>query len=216
MTKQKDIFLESEANQWFERNHSAIQKREFGKNDPIVQSICECLNADPEKRGKGMLLEVGCGEAKRLHWISRNLDLQCFGLEPSQKAVSFGSTNEVPVIQGTADKLEFENESFDFLVYGFCLYLCDRIDLFQIAKEAHRVLKPHGWLIIHDFFSETPYARDYHHLPGIFSYKMDYRSLFVWHPDYSCYAHSIHKHCDNVFTDQQDDWVATSIIRKRG
>lgn len=156
------------------------------------------------------MLEVGCGEGKRLHWITENLGLQCYGVEPSEKAVAIARTRTVQVIQGTADRLDFENQTFDFVVFGFCLYLCDRDDLLQIAKEAHRVLKPNGWLVIHDFFAETPVARDYHHLPGLFSYKMDYRKLFDWHPDYTCFSHTIGAHGANTYTDDQNEWVATS------
>lgn len=164
--------------------------------------------------GGAKLLEVGCGEGKRLRWITQNLGLQCYGVEPSEKAVALASTKTVQVIQGTADRLDFENQIFDFVVFGFCLYLCDRDELFQIAKEADRVLKPNGWLVIHDFFSETPVAREYHHLPGLFSYKMDYRKLFDWHPDYQCFSHAIGAHGSSAFTDDQNEWVATSIIRK--
>ena len=161
------------------------------------------------------MLEVGCGEGKRLHWITENLGLKCYGVEPSEKAVALANIKTVQVVQGTADQLDFENQTFDFVVFGFCLYLCDRDDLFQIAKEAHRVLKPNGWLLIHDFFLKTPVAREYHHLPGLFSYKMDYRKLFDWHPDYTCFSHVVSAHGGNAYADDQNEWVATSVIRKK-
>ena len=41
--------------------------------------------------------------------------------------------------------------SVDLLIYGFCLYLCDRDYPFMIVAEAHRVLKPQAWLAILDF-----------------------------------------------------------------
>lgn len=213
--KQKDVFLDSEANAWFQRNHAAIQERNLGKSDPIISALYTCLGSDSQEVGGGKLLEVGCGEGKRLQWITENLGLQCYGVEPSEKAVALANTKTVQVIQGTADQLDFENQTFDFVVFGFCLYLCDRDDLFQIAKEAHRVLKPKGWLVIHDFFAETPVAREYHHLPGLFSYKMDYRKLFDWHPDYTCFSHVVSTHGGNAYTDDQNEWVATSVIRKK-
>lgn len=213
--KQKDLFLESEGDAWFERNHMAVQERDFGRDDPIVQAVTTCLNSHAWKVDGVKLLEVGCGEGKRLQWMAENLGLQCYGVEPSEKAVAHASTKVVKVVQGTADQLDFESQTFDFVVFGFCLYLCDRDDLFQIAREAHRVLKPNGWLVIHDFFAETPRFREYHHLPGILSYKMDYRRLFDWHPDYACYSHVIGAHSANAYTDDQGEWVATSIIRKK-
>lgn len=213
--KQKDVFLDSEANAWFQRNHAAIQERNLGTSDHIISALYTCMGSDSREVGGWKLLEVGCGDGKRLHWITQNLGLQCYGVEPSDKAVALARTKTVQVIQGTADQLDFENQTFDFLVFGFCLYLCDRDDLFQIAKEAHRVLKPNGWLVIHDFFAETPVAREYHHLPGLFSYKMDYRKLFDWHLDYTCVSHVVRAHGGNAYTDDLNDWVATSIIRKK-
>lgn len=49
--KQKDIFLESEGNAWFERNRVAIEERNFGENDPIICAIDACLVADPRRDG---------------------------------------------------------------------------------------------------------------------------------------------------------------------
>lgn len=158
--KQKNVFLDSEANAWFERNHAATQKRNYGKDDPVIQAIYSCLHADSQVGRGGKLLEVGCGEGKPLHWITENVGLQWYGVEPSEKAVSIARKKTVQVIQETADQLDFENQPFDFLVFGFSLYLCDREDLFRIASEAHRVLKPNGWLIVHDFFAEKPVARE--------------------------------------------------------
>jgi hypothetical protein len=43
MTSQKDIFLKSEADAWFERNHQAIKAREFNIRSPIVTELQCCL-----------------------------------------------------------------------------------------------------------------------------------------------------------------------------
>ena len=210
--KQKEIFLNSEGNAFFERNHKEIQETEFGLKDSIIRAIAKCSNGKQYQKKK--LLEIGCGEGKRLHWISENLNLQCFGIEPSGKAVALANSSDVKVIKGTADLLDFETGKFDFVVFGFCLYLCDRSDLFQIAKEADRVLKDNGYLIVVDFYSTTHTKNKYHHVPGIFSHKMDYRKLFDWHPNYNCFYHEIGEHATGGFTDNKNNWVATSIIKK--
>ena len=211
--KQKEIFLNYEGNAWFERNHINIQKTEFGLKDLIIQAISKCLQKKPFPKKK--LLEIGCGEGKRLHWISENLDLECYGVEPSEKAVALANSKDAKVIQGTADSLDFENNKFDFVVFGFCLYLCDRSDLFQIAKEADRVLKDNGYLIICDFYSTAHTKNEYHHLPGIFSFKMDYRKLFDWHPNYTCFYHEVRNHETNeAALDNKNNWVSISVIKK--
>ncbi len=211
--KQKEIFLEKEGNAWFERNHLKIQNRKMDLQDPIIKALSNFLD---NKNNKNLqLLEVGCGEGKRLHWIADNLKMNCYGIEPSVKAIEFANNKDVKVIKGTADVMNFEDKKFDFVIFGFCLYLCDRSDLFQIAKEADRVLKNSGYIIIHDFYSPTPFVREYHHYPGIFSYKMDYRKLFDWHPNYQCVSHEVFTEDENEIKDDVNKWRATSVLRKK-
>jgi ubiquinone/menaquinone biosynthesis C-methylase UbiE len=215
--KQKDTFVASEGDAWFDRNHEAISRRNYNENDPIIQAVDHCLaNAVEDARSEGgvTLLEVGCGEGKRLQWLQENRALQCSGIEPSSKAVELAISRGVEAVMGTADSLPFSDDLFDFVVFGFCLYLCDREDLFKIAYEADRALKKTGWLIIYDFFSSEPISQPYHHLYGINSFKMDYRKLWDWSPGYTCFSHKLSHHSKPYFTDDQSEWVATSILRK--
>ena len=131
-----------------------------------------------------------------------------------QQPSSYRARDVANVQQGTADILPFDDQRFDIVIFGFCLYLCDREDLFRIASEADRVLRMPGWLFIRDFFSSMPRAKTYHHRPGVLSYKMDYRTLFNWHPDYECMTHKLRHHSKGGFTDEQDEWVAVSVLRK--
>jgi SAM-dependent methyltransferase len=210
---QKNIFLNDEGDAWFERNHKAIQNRSFD-DDPVVQAIARVLPSIPSGE-RLQLLEVGCGEGKRLAWLAANLGLECFGIEPSAKAVAAAKAMGIQALQGTADELPYKAGTFDIVVFGFCLYLCDRQDLFRIAQEADRVLKPEAWLVIHDFFASAPTRREYHHKSGIYSYKMDYRKLFDWHPAYTCFAHEVNHHGRHQVTDDFQEWVATSLLRKK-
>jgi len=74
-------------------------------------------------------------------------------LEPSNEAVYQAISLGLDARVGTADVIPFQDKSFDIVIFGFCLYLCDRDDLFKIAAEADRVLKTPGWLLIKDFYS---------------------------------------------------------------
>ncbi len=211
---QKNVFLESEADAWFARNHQVISTRDFANGDPVVSAIADVMNCNKANQ-KLKVLEIGCGEGARLTWLAQHFDLDVSGVEPSAKAVELACSRGVKAIRGTADSLPFENQSFDIVVFGFCLYLCDRNDLFRISDEADRVLNREGWLVIHDFFSPTPVQREYHHRPGINSYKMDYRKLFDWHPNYTCTSHRVVGHGENSFTDDSQEWVSISIMRKQ-
>lgn len=214
---QKDVFLHSEANAWFERNQNSVALQDFSTDDLVSGAVIEIANmpAYSERRAPIKIVEIGCGEGRRLSWLAKELNAEVFGVEPSTLAVDRARGRGVDARHGTADSLPFDSAEFDILIFGFCLYLCDRTDLFRIAQEADRVLKPAAWLVIHDFFSPVPVSREYHHKPGVYSYKMDYRSLFDWHPAYVCYSHRLTQHGRDAYTDEPQEWVATSVLRKR-
>jgi ubiquinone/menaquinone biosynthesis C-methylase UbiE len=212
---QKNIFLESEADAWFQRNHTAVTQRDYSLNDSLTSSIVG-LTQTPSLLSREVIkiLEVGCGEGRRLEWLAKNTCVEVYGIEPSQKAVDLAASRGVNVKRSTADALLFEDAKFDIVIFGFCLYLCDRKDLFRIAEEADRVLKDDSWLVIQDFYSRVPIEKEYHHFPGMKSYKMDYKTLFDWHPNYTCYSHNVHQHSSTEFTDDRSEWVSTSVLRK--
>lgn len=205
MKKQKDIFLNSEGNAWLNRN-----KSKKNLNEDVV--LTELLNLPISSEMK--VLEIGCSSGERLVVLREKHGLEVFGIDPSAEAIRVANANGVSAYQSTADCLPFDDLYFDILIFGFCLYLCDRDDLFSIAREADRVLKNPGWLIIHDFFVSTPLSRPYHHYDGVYSYKMDYRTLFTWHPCYVCMNHKILHHNTRLYTDDSQEWVGLSILRK--
>lgn len=209
--KQKEVFLQSEGDAWFARNRQGVAGRKLPDDDALLQ---ELLNFMPVNTESLKVLEVGCGDGTRLAWIKSNLKADCYGVEPSVQAVAAANTKGVNAQQGTADALPFDNNSFDIVIFGFCLYLCDREDLFRIASEADRVLRSPGWLMILDFYSSAPRANAYQHHLGVQSYKMDYRTLFTWHPDYECMTHKVRLHGEARHTDVVDDWTAVSVLRK--
>ncbi len=213
--KQKEIFLKSEGDAWFLRNKDGVAKRKLPDDDALLLEIKELLPINVWKEGGKKVLEVGCGDGTRLAWIKDNLNAECFGIEPSAKAVAAARAKGVKVEQGSADRLPFDSKTFDIVIFGFCLYLCDREDLFSIGSEADRVLRAPGWLIILDFYSPNPQSKAYHPKPGVQSHKMDYRDLFTWHPDYECLTHKVRHHIEATYTDLSDEWVAVSVLRKR-
>jgi len=209
--RQRDVFLRSEGNAWFKRNAVAAPARGLPGSDALLAEIPGLSGVS--LRG-AKVLEIGCADGARLQWLNENLGCDCRGLEPSAQAVEAAKARGVEAQQGTAEQLPYDDGVFDIVMFGFCLYLCDREDLFRIACEADRVLKNPGWLLILDFYSPTPAKREYHHARGLFSFKMDYRTLFTWHPGYTCYSHRIRHHAHDGYTDDPNEWVATSVLRK--
>lgn len=170
----KAAFINGEGDAWYARNRDFLSP--FAA-DPVVTALRDIL---PTR-----ILEIGCGGGERLEKLHRVFDAPCFGIDPSCAAIVTAAKRQGVLAQvGTADKLPFLKDQFDCVVFGFCLYLCDRGDLFQIASEADRVLADRGHLVIYDFDNE-PSARTYKHRPGVVSYRMRYAQMFLWHPAYS-------------------------------
>jgi ubiquinone/menaquinone biosynthesis C-methylase UbiE len=206
--RQRDIFLAGEGDAWFARNMDSVGA---AQDDPLLEAITALPLARP---APVKLLEIGCGAGSRLAWLSQHLGMICHGIDPSTRAVEAARQRGVDAQRGTAESLPFADRMFDCVVFGFCLYLCDRDDLFRVATEADRVLAEPGWMLILDFYSPFPTRRRYHHREGVFSYKMDYRNLFCWHPAYSIYSHKVFHHSTHGYTDDPNEWTAVSVLRK--
>jgi ubiquinone/menaquinone biosynthesis C-methylase UbiE len=206
--KQKETFLAGEGDAWFARNQSALTVRDWSR-DPVSLKLASVL----EGRG-ARVLEVGCGEGSRLEYLKNQFGHEVSGVDPSEKAVARATSRGVRASQSTADLLAFPDASFDVVIFGFCLYLCDDSDLFRIAQEADRVLASPGWLLILDFDSPTPVYRPYHHAAGILSRKMDYKSMFSWSPAYTVASCDKFDHQTFRWTDDAGEWVSLACLRK--
>lgn len=202
MNVQKNVFLKDEGDAWFERNRVALSTK--AGHDPVLKLIAD-LKLAPKH-----ILEIGCADGWRLRALEASLGATCSGVEPSAVAVAEGQ-KAAPHMQlkvGTAEALDFADGAFDMVIYGFCLYLCDRKDLFRIAAEGDRVLADGGVMVVYDFCTETPYLNPYSHQPGCFSYKMDYGAMFAWNPAYKVEHHIL------AYNDGKDYRVGITVLRK--
>lgn len=206
--KQTEVFKESEADSWFLRNKDIFDKK---TDDLIVNTIID-LNIPFND-----VLEVGCSNGYRLNILNNKKSGSFNGIDPSKKAIEDGKNNfkNINLEIGTAEKLPYKDNQFDLLIFGFCLYVCDREDLFEIASEANRVLKKGGHIIILDFDSPYPYANNYHHLDGLKSYKMNYSEMFLWNPKYTLKHKHILSHDFTEDISKVDDRISLSIILKQ-
>lgn len=207
--EQKIIFAKSEGDQWFNRNKQAYNLPEHA-DDEIVKLIKD-IELHPQK-----VLEIGCSSGKRLSLIEKVFNAQCSGIDPSVQAIESGK-KAFPTLSlsaCTADLLPFKNNSFDTIIFGFCLYLCDRKDLFKIAYEADRCLEDNGVIIIKDFYPPFPYKNQYSHCENVFSYKMDYSKMFTWNPAYSEIFNSVSSHSGFKFRDIPDEKISITVLTK--
>jgi ubiquinone/menaquinone biosynthesis C-methylase UbiE len=207
---QKDVFVASEGDHFYERNKPALLASETALEDPVLSSL-RALELQPKT-----VLEIGCSNGWRLDACQRLFDAKCYGIDPSAKAIADGSDayEEISLQQGTADQLGFEDGMFDLVICGFCLYLCDRADLFRISSEADRVLADKGHLAIFDFDPPFPYRNTYKYQPGLYSYKMDHARMFLWNPVYTLLSRKMLTHSGLAAIDNPDERLSIMVLRK--
>lgn len=192
---QKDIFLKSEADAWFGRNPILY-------NPELINKV---LKLNPKS-----VLEIGCASGVNLIEYKR-LGIKVYGIEPSLKAIEYAKiVYDLDINHGTADILM--DIKVDVVIFGFCLYLCDREDLFQIACNADKMLNGGGHIVIHDFKPPYAYANQYHHYEGLKSYKMNYADMFTWNPAYTLISSEMYSHNNTDLS--PDNRIGIDIIMK--
>jgi len=203
---QKSSFLAGEGDAWFKRNSFGNS----GSTLDYVISLITSINGRPRSA-----LEIGCSNGSKLARLCTAFECAGTGIDPSAQAIADGRTKypKLRLEVGTADSLPFSDGEFDLVIFGFCLYLCDRQDLFRIAAEADRCLTAGGLLAITDFMPPTPYRNSYSHLDGISSYKFDNRSMFLWNPAYFERAFHVYGH-GGVSKVEPDERTSTVILQK--
>jgi len=203
---QKIEFLSGEGDAWLERNRVTLER---GSND-YLSKLLHSAGARPTS-----VLEIGCSNGRKLAAICAEFQCRGTGIDPSSRAISEGRAlnPNLKLEVASADSLPFEAGAFDLVVFGFCLYLCDRKDLFRIAAEADRCLSDGGMLAITDFMPPFAYRNRYSHREGLFSFKFDYRKLFLWNPSYHECALCLGPRGDSG-SSEPDDRVATALLRK--
>jgi len=210
---QKELFLSSEGNAWFQRNSKKLT--EVDDTDIVLKAIKFAELPCPLR-----ILEIGCADGSRLDLLNHFYkDAECYGIDPSADAIRIGKEKYKFNLQvGTADALPFKENFFDLMLFGFSLYLCDRNDLFKIAYEADRCLCNNGYLIIKDFLPPFPYKNTYIHYEGISSYKMDYSQMFKWNPVYTEICRIISDHSGVAESNMQrkipDERIGVTILHK--
>jgi SAM-dependent methyltransferase len=177
MGMQEAKFVKSEGDAWFFRN----------KDKPYVDHLGHAVRNCGLDLAHVDILEIGCGRGDGIGHVQPKTDGVCIGIDPSHQAILYAH-NRYPGVDfrhGSARSLPAGHD-FDIIIYSFCLYLCDREDLIQIVSEGDDALRDKdSRLIIQDFDPEYPHKVPYHHVPGLFSYKMDYSKLWLADPAYS-------------------------------
>ncbi|QFY62009.1 class I SAM-dependent methyltransferase [Rhizobium grahamii] len=208
---QERTFLDTEGDQWYQRNKSALAHNE---DETALDTIKRVLNS--KRADISAILEIGCGNGKKVANLGNFFNAESFGVDPSEIAVKDGSVQfpSAKLQVGTASKLPFLDGQFDLVYFGFCLYLVDRGDMLKAVAEADRVLRPGGFLAILDFDPAIRHKREYHHRRGLFSYKTSYANFFTGSGHYYLVAKDSLSHTGNTFSEDSNERVSISILYK--
>lgn len=207
---QKNIFMNGESDNWFLRNKESLKNRhEYIDIDEILAYV--------DKQSK--ILEIGCSNGTKLNYLKTKLpdsNISLYGIDPSNKSIEDGKKNfiDINLNVGTSDLLNYEDDFFNIVIVGFCLYVVDRNLIFKTISEIDRVLKQGGFLVITDFDPPFPIKKPYHHKEGIYSYKNNYSNFFIGGGHYNLLKKVHFSHSDLIFEPDFNERVSTSILYK--
>jgi demethylmenaquinone methyltransferase / 2-methoxy-6-polyprenyl-1,4-benzoquinol methylase len=96
-----------------------------------------------------LVLEMACGTGILTSLLKQNSNM-VYGIDLTFEYLCTLSEKKIEIdsINGTAEFLPFQSSCFDCIVAS---YLPKYINLNTLVTECHRVLKPKGLLVLHDF-----------------------------------------------------------------
>jgi len=134
-------------------NHSALEYDDwFVQNEMAYRSELAAVKAILPPGGRSLEIGVGTGR------FAAPLGIEV-GVEPVRAMAAIARKRGIKVLEAYAEELPFENGSFDFVL--MVTVLCFLADPFQALREATRVLKPEGRLIIGMIDRDSPLGRSY-------------------------------------------------------
>ena len=124
----------------------------FVRNEMAYRSELAAVKAFLPLSGRGLEIGVGTGRFAAPLGIA-------VGVEPAKAMAAIARKRGIKVLEAYAEELPFEDESFDFIL--MVTVLCFLADPFRALREATRVLKPRGRLIIGMIDPDSPLGRAY-------------------------------------------------------
>jgi len=124
----------------------------FVRHELAYRSELAAIKTLMPQEGRGLEIGVGTGRFAAALGIK-------VGVEPAKAMADRARNRGIQVYEAYAEKLPFEDESFDFVL--MVTLLCFLSDPFQALCEASRVLKPQGNLIIGIIDRGSPLGKVY-------------------------------------------------------
>ncbi len=99
------------------------------------------------------IIDLCGGTGNQLKLLARNgfTDLHCVDLSPEMLAIAGSSPYPIEIYEQDATSTGFNNNQFAAAIISFALHEKDHATAAALLREARRILKPDGRLIIVDF-----------------------------------------------------------------
>ena len=206
---QEDTFIKHEADAFAERNFSRLSV-------PIPQSHNVIKSIKNIKLSKSAtFIDLGGGSGAVTAGIKK-LQPSWKGtvLEPSKKATKLGSKifPWINFVNGSlTKKKDMPKKTYDLAIISNVFCWIDRSLLSQAIANIDNLVKPSGYILIHDFYTPFPRANSYHHKEGLFTYKQDYTLPFLSLNTYTEVHRNLGKTANSSF-DKDDQYDATTMV----
>ncbi len=125
---------------WFDEHHN------------VYLAELKAVRKHIPKNGKGVEIGVGSGR------FAAPLGIK-FGVEPSPRMAEIARKRGIEVVQGVAENLPYEDNTFDFALMVTTICFLD--DPQKAVDEAFRILKPGGRFIVGFVDRESPIGKFY-------------------------------------------------------
>lgn len=124
----------------------------FEDHRSFYESELEAIRSIIPTTGKGIEIGVGTGR------FAEPLGIKV-GIEPSSSMRAIAQERGINAIDGVAEKLPIESETFDYALFVTTICFLDSLN--QAFSEAFRILKPKGVVVIGFIEKESTLGRIY-------------------------------------------------------
>ena len=206
---QEDIFIKHEADAFYERNFSRLSVP-VPQNHNVIKSI---KNIKLPKSAS--FIDLGGGSGAVTAGIKKSQpSWKGTVLEPSRKATKLGSKifPWINFVNGSiTKKKDMPKKTYDLAIISMVFSWIDRSLLSQAIANVDNLVKPEGYILIHDFYTPFARANSYHHKEGLFTYKQDYTQPFLSLNTYTEVFRNLGKDANTSF-DKDDQYDATTMV----
>lgn len=208
----KTVVLDTEGDEWFFRNKKRCCEKKVSDG---ISKFSKWLDINSHIK-KNNVLEIGASYGYNINYLYQKYGINGYGVEPSLKAVEYGHDvfPQINLTRGTADELNFEDESFDIVILGFFLYSLDRKYLLKVIAEADRVLKTNGLLVFNDFDTKNSFKRKNIHSDYVPTFKHSISKIIESDPQYFLVYRDVYGGTQGSFPVEIQERCALNVFYK--